>query len=320
MKKLSLLLLSFMFCFNAFAQDIKIAKTKGKAQVQWYPEQESLTQAKERALKLAKINALENAFGTLVMQGNTVYVENKKTGEKIETNTTFKMIGNTAVKGEIIQILKTDIKQTIKKEKVNRKKVEITYIDCVITLEAKELTDTKIEIESYPLNSDKLLKPVTQFIEGDDLFLYFRSPVNGYLTVFLDDGQQAQCLLPYRTMPKGLEEAMPIIADKEYLFFSDKPEHNYFEDDFFSEDTYELVASSDKDLNELYIIFSKKPLNKPILNKDENNELLVELEKENYELPRNLDTKAFKKWLVKIQQIRNDLQIINHMISIEKKN
>lgn len=319
MKKIVFLVLITILGLNIFAQDIKIVKTKGKSQVQWYPERESLTEAKNRATELAKINALENAFGTLVMQGNTVYVENKKTGEKVETNTTFKMIGNTAVKGEIIQVLKTDIKETKRKEKVNRKKVEKTYIDALIVLEAKELTDTKIEIESYPLNSVKLIRPVTQFFEGDDLFLYFRSPINGYLTVFLDDGEQAQCLLPYRTMPKGMEEAMPILADKEYVFFSDKPEHNYFEDDFFAEDTYELVASSDKDLNELYIIFSKKPLNKPILNKDDSNQLNVELEKDNYELPRTIYSKPFKKWLVKIQQIRNDLQIEQQFISIEKK-
>ena len=120
-------------------------------------------------------------------------------------------------------------------------------------------------------------------------------------------------------MPLGLEEAMPIKADKEYLFFSDKPEHNYFEDDFFAEDTYELAASSEKDINQLYVIFSKKPLNKPILSKDENDKILVELDKENYELPRIINSDEFKLWLVKIQQIRNDIQINNMLISIEKK-
>ncbi|MDF1547320.1 MAG: hypothetical protein P1P88_05830 [Bacteroidales bacterium] len=319
MKHISLILLALALITFCRAQEIKIVKTKGKAQVQWYPERESLTQARDRALELAKINALENAFGTLVMQGNSIYIENKKTGEKVETNTTFKMIGNTAVKGEIIQILKTDFKESKKKEKIDRKKVEITYIDCNLTIEAKELTDTKIEVETYPLSSSKIIRPVTEFYEGDDLFVYFRAPLNGFLTIFLDDGDQAQCLLPYRKMPAGLEEAMPIIADKEYIFFSDKPDFNYFDDDFFAEDTYELVASSEKDINQLYIIFSKTPLNKPILNKDENNKLLVELEKNKYELPRVIDSDAFKKWLVKIQQIRNDLKITTHMITIEKK-
>ncbi len=319
MKKFSLFLIIYLISFWSVAQEIKIVKTSGKSQVQWYPERESMTQAKEKALELAKINALENAFGTLVMQGNTVYIENKETGQKVETKTTFKMIGNTAVKGEIIQVLKTNYKETVRKEKIKRKKVDITYIDCEITLEAKEITDSNIEIQSYTLNTLDMIKPVTDFYEGDDLFLYFRSPVNGYLAVYLDDGQQAQCLLPYRKMPAGMEEAMPIVADKEYIFFSDKPQFNYFNDDFFAEDIYTLVASSEKDINRIYVVFSKQLLNKPILNRDNNNKLLVEFENNNYELPRVINSDAFQEWLIKIQQIRNDIKITNILISIEKK-
>ena len=318
MKQTYLLILSILIFQYTQAQDIKIIKTKGEALVQWYPEVESLNKAKERAFEKAKINALESAYGTLVTEGNTIYIENKNTGEKTETNTVFKMIGNTAVKGEIIEILKTNYKEIKKKEKVKRKKEEITYIECKVILSSKEIVDTKIEIESYPLNSSKYIRPITDFYEGNDLFLYFRSPVNGYLTIYLDDKKNAQCLLPYRKMPEGMEEAMPIKADKEYIFFSDKPEHNYFNDDFFAEDTYELYSSSEKELNRLYVIFSKKPLNKPILKKIENKEAIVGIDKENFELPKVINSDSFQKWLVKIQQIRNDLVIKNILISIEK--
>ncbi|MBN1251951.1 MAG: hypothetical protein JXA16_07435 [Bacteroidales bacterium] len=300
------------------SQKINVIKAKGEALVQWYPEIESLNAAKERAYEKAKINALENEYGTLVVQGNSVYIENKNTGEKTETNTVFKMIGNIAVKGEIIEIIKTDYKEIKKKEKVNGKKSEITYIECKVILSSKEIVDTKIDIEAYPLNSNKLIRPVTDFYEGDDLFLFFRSPVNGFLTVYLDDNKDAQCLLPYRKMPKGMEEAFPIEADKDYVFFSDLPNHNYFNDDFFAEDTYELYASTEKDLNRMYVIFSKSPLNKLILKESENNKLKVEIDKENYELPKVIDSDTFQKWLIKIQQIRNDLIIKNILISIEK--
>ncbi|MBN2757978.1 MAG: hypothetical protein JXR51_12445 [Bacteroidales bacterium] len=300
------------------SQEINVIKAKGEALIQWYPEIESLNAAKERAYEKAKINALENEYGTLVVQGNSVYIENKNTGEKTETNTVFKMIGNIAVKGEIIEIIKTDYKEIKKKEKVNGKKSEITYIECKVILSSKEIVDTKIDIEAYPLNSNKLIRPVTDFYEGDDLFLFFRSPVNGFLTVYLDDNKDAQCLLPYRKMPKGMEEAFPIEADKDYVFFSDLPNHNYFNDDFFAEDTYELYASTEKDLNRMYVIFSKSPLNKLILKESENNKLKVEIDKENYELPKVIDSDTFQKWLIKIQQIRNDLIIKNILISIEK--
>ncbi len=303
------------------AQDNPVIKIQGKALVQWYPEVESKTQAKKRALQQAEVNAMEEAFGTLIMQGNTIYIENKKTGEKVETNTVFKMIGNTAVKGEIVKVLKENYKETVKKEKVagKKKKQQITYIECTVQLLAKELKDTKIQIETFPLNSTKVIRPVTDFYEGDDFFLYFRSPVNGYLTVYLDDNENAQCLLPYRQMPEGMEEAMPVKADKEYVFFSDKPEFNYFDDDFFKEDTYELYAESKKDINRLYVIFSKKPLNKPILKDDEHKEILLDLNKENYALPRIVPSDDFQEWLVKIRQIRNDLVIKTIMISIQKK-
>ena len=321
MKQLTIFILLFFLYSSAIAQENKVIKTKGKSLVQWYPDVESLNDTKERALKLAKINALENAYGVLVIQGNTVYVENKKTGEKVETNTTFKMIGSTAVKGEIIQVVKKSFKEIKKKEKVpGLKKKTITYIECKVELHTKELKDTKIEVETFPLNTSKIIKPITDFYEGDDLFLYFRSPVNGFLTVYLDDNDNAQCLLPYTKMPKGFEEAMPIIADKEYLFFSDKPEFNYFEeDDFFAEDTYELYSSTEKDINRLYVVFSKKPLNKPILKTDNNTEVLLELDKEDYTLPRVIKSKTFQEWLLKIQQIRDDLVIKNIIISIEKE-
>jgi len=314
----------FFIIFSLFfqytqSQDIKILKTKGEALVQWYPEIESKNKAKERAFEKAKINALENAYGTLVTQGNIIYVENKKTGEKTETNTIFKMIGNTAVKGEIIEILKTDYKESNKKEKINGKKQKLTYFRCKVVLNSKEIVDTKIAIESYLLKSIKYIKPITDFYVGDDLFLFFRSPVNGYLTVYLDDNKNAQCLLPYRKMPKGMEEAMPITADKEYIFFSDKPEHNYFNDDFFAEDTYELYTSDKKELNRLYVVFSKKPLNKPILKKSDNKNLEVDIDKDDFELPRIINSESFQKWLIKIQQVRNDLVIKNITISIEKK-
>jgi hypothetical protein len=183
-------------------------------------------------------------------------------------------------------------------------------------LEAKEITDTKIDVKAFPLNSLKIIRPNTEFYEGDDLFVYFKSPLNGYVTIFLDDMELSQCLLPYKKMPMGLEESMPVAADKEYLFFSDKPEHNYFEDDFFAEDTYALVSSSEKDLNELYIIFSKQPLNKLLLNDDGDKSKTSENQ---ILLPRSVKSDDFKQWLVRIQQTRNDIQIIKEIISIEKR-
>ncbi len=316
MKAIFTILLIFTLNFCLFSQDANVVSTVGKALVQWYPERESLTEARARALELAKIDALENAFGTVITQGNVIYVKNKKTGEKIETNSIFKMIGNTTVKGEIIDVKSEKYDKKVVKSRIGRKKIKMTYISCKVKVLARELTDSDIEIENYPLNSLKILKPVFHFKEGDNLYLYFKSPVNGYLTVFLDDMSVVQCLLPYRNMPDGLEEAMPIKANKEYVFFSDFDEHNYFDDDYFAEDTYKLVAADSKDINELVVVFSKEKLNRPIF-KDASK--IVEIDDASYELPRTMNSIDFKKWLVKIKQFRNDLKINKMQISIEKE-
>ncbi len=315
MKYINILFFAIILHFTAFSQQNQVVSTTGKAQVQWYPERESLKEARKRALELAKINALENAFGTVVTQDNVIYVQNKKQNKKNETSSVFKVIGNTSVKGEIINIKSETYKEKVRKELVNNKKRKVTYITCKLKILAKELSSTDIELENYPLNSIKIPKPVFQFHEGDNLYLYFKSPVNGYLTVFLNDMNLVQCLLPYRNMPDGLEEAMPIKANKEYIFFSDFAEHNYFDDDYFTEDTYKLVATDSKDINELYIVFSKEKLNRPIFKTNSN---LVEIDNSNYELPRTINSDDFKRWIIKIKQFRNDVKINVMKISIEK--
>ena len=80
-----------------------------------------------------------------------------------------------------------------------------------------------------------------------------------------------------------------------------------------------VFLSSEKNINRLYVVFSKKPLNKPILKTDGNTKVLLELDKENYTLPRVIKSNTFQEWLLKIQQIRDDLVIKNIIISIEKE-
>ena len=57
------------------------------------------------------------------------------------------------------------------------------------------------------------------FKNNDDFFLYFKSPVNGYLTIFLFDiaANQAYCMLPYQDSGSG---SYPITFGQDYYFFS----------------------------------------------------------------------------------------------------
>lgn len=324
MKKISLLLFIILTAFVAQAQtddSPEIVRTQGQAQVYWAQDRETRSQAKDRALQKATINALEKAFGVVVVQGNATYVENVQTGEKVETRSTFNMIGNTVVKGEVVEVLDKDFEKITGYETRNGKRVERIDFKCTVTLNAKEIQEPKADIKTFPLACNTSTRcQTTMFKSGDDFFLYFQSPVSGYLTVFLDDGTQANRLLPYMQMPQGAEyeSAMPIEADKEYIFFSDAKEHNYFENPYFQEDTYELYASKPQELNRLFIIFSENLLKKPSLKDDFRDQSERKYLKEGYLVPHNTDSESFQRWLIENRYVRNDLQVEIIDISIEQ--
>lgn len=322
MKILLIWIFIAMIAINCIlAQDKpNVVKTSGIGRIEWFEMAESKKEAQERAEEKAKINALEKAFGTVIIQGNTTYIENVTTGEKTETSTKFNMIGNTIVKGEIIEVTKgPEFEEIVTTEKVKRKKVKHIEIECKLSVLAKEISDARIDIETFPLSKNMKNFQTTTFYDDDDFFLYFCSPVSGYITVFLDDNKYAQCLLPYVNMPAEYENGMPVEADKEYVFFSDAKEHNYFADEYYQEDTYQLVSESPKDMNRLFVIFSKEPINKPKLKNNLNSDIIEEFEKGYYSLPKALESGKFQRWLIKNQQIRSDIQVENIMITIEKK-
>lgn len=316
--KLSILfVLIFGFSF-AQNESPKVIKIKGEAQVEWNKNYESYTQAKKRVQDLATVNALEQAFGVVVVQGNSTYIKNVNTGEKTETHTSFNMIGNTVVKGEVIEILDIKFKDIKYKKRIDRKRVEFIDIKCDITLKAKEITNTKIDIKAKTLACTNVKCATTAYKNGDEFFIYFNSPEEGYLTIYFDDTENTIRLLPYMEMPEETGNNFKVEADKDYILFSDKEEFNYFEDNYFEEDTYELYAKTEKDLNRIFIIFSKKTLNKPRLKKGLVEQEHKEYIEKGYEMPLQTDSESFQKWLVKTRSVRDDVQVEIIDITIEE--
>lgn len=304
--KQSIFLLILLFFSLLCVVGQKTIKTSGEAQVE-LTETRSRQEVKEEARELATVNALEKAFGRVIIQGNSTYISNINTGEKTETNSVFNMIANTSVKGEVVEVTSEKYEDVKGYKVIDGKKIEVTEIKCEITIRARELTEPPIDFATYPLACTNIKCRTTSFIEKDDFFIYFLSPISGYVSVYLDDGEYSQRLLPYRNMPVEYESGMPIMADREYIFFSREPEHNYFKDEDFKEDVYTLYSDSKKDINRLFIIFSKTPLNKPKLENNVQIEQLTEQEMaEGYTMPKALKSEDFQKWLNKCRSYRKD--------------
>lgn len=284
----------------AFSQ--KTITVEGTAQVE-LTETQSIQEIKNRARELATVDALERAFGRVVIQGNSTYMTNLQSGEKIETNTVFNTIANTSVKGEVIEVLSEKFSNITGTTIIDGRKIPVTDIRCDIEIRAKEITTPPVEFVCFTLGCTDEKCRTTAFKNNDILYLYFSSPVKGYLSVYLDDKTDAQRLYPYSNMPEEFDGGVPVEADTKYFLFSDRPEFNYFPGKNFLTDKYQLVCNSPQDMNRLFIIFSLSPVNKPFLTG------VKDLEK-GYQLPKSLRSEDFQKWLNKYRSMgKSNVQV-----------
>jgi hypothetical protein len=304
--------------FPVLLQSQQVKTVTGEAQVE-FSRDKSRVETEQKARERAEINAIEKAFGTVIVQGNSTYISNLQTGQKVETNTVFNTIANTSVKGEVIQVLKerfTDIQGT---RIIDDVKESVTEIKCEIEVKVKEIVTPPVQFTTFPLSCLDEKCRTTSFKDKDKLYFFFSSPMSGYLTIYFDDKSDTYCLYPYSSMPAEFEGGVPVTADKKYFLFSNKPEYNYFPGKNIVPDIYELDTKSAQDMNRIFVIFSKNQMNKPSL-KDETGKLLdKKYLEQDYSLPKSLPSESFQKWLNSYRSSgKSDVQVEIIDITISK--
>ena len=318
MNKLYLLLWLLSAFVNGFSQEIKA--TKGSGQVEFLITKSRL-EVQNQAKELAIVDALERAFGRVIVQGNSTYLSNLNTGKMTETKSVFNMIANTSVKGELLEVLDEKYTDSDGLKIVGGKKEKITEVRCDITIRAREIVTPPIEFIAKTLTCPDIKCEKTEFKDNDDFYLYFKSPASGYISVFLDDGKNAFRLLPFQNMPESYEGGIAIHMDEEYILFSDEKQFDYFKDDEVIIDTYQLFAETEMDMNRLFVIFSKTPLNKPRLKNALDTDALSDEEiMSGYTLPKAMESENFQRWLLKNRSYRkDDMQVGIVDITISKE-
>ncbi|MCF8378822.1 MAG: hypothetical protein K9H49_04540 [Bacteroidales bacterium] len=278
-----------------FSQDR--VRTRGEAQLEWYSSMSRL-EVEKQAKELATIDALERAFGRVVVQGNATFIENVQSGQTVETNSVFNMIANTSVRGEVYEEISCSFEEIKGVKLVEGNKIEVTDIRCNITIIAVQIETPPISFEGNAMNCLHRGCISEVFNSGDDLYFQFKSPVSGYLSIFLDDGETASRLLPYRNMIDEFESAVPVSADVNYVFFSE--ENNQLKIPSFIIDEYILTTDSPQELNRLFVIFCSESFLKPNLNRGEQDALL----------PDGISSEDFQKWLHKNRgYFKNKMQV-----------
>jgi hypothetical protein len=251
----------------------------------------SVEEAKRTALERAKIQAIADEFGTLVSQSTSTIITNNNG----ESDTQFFSLGGSDVKGEWIETIGEPSFDITLEE-------HFLVVKCHVRGKAKEIVSSKIEFIAKTLRNGTSLKfESTEFKDGDDMYLYFKSPESGYLTVFLMDDTNK---LVYSILPYKRSDGAPYTIDSnhEYVFFS-IPMANSNERSITDE--YCMNCSDQVELNTLFVLFSKCQYSKLGMRSDING------------LPAYATNKDFQSWLTSFRKSRdNTVQIID--IKIQK--
>ncbi|MEI7527078.1 MAG: hypothetical protein WCJ95_22200 [Mariniphaga sp.] len=283
-QKTGLIFSIFLFCTcNLLAQQTKSERGTAQIKVEVNMTEE---QSKRKVEELARINAIENAFGTYVEQQANITVNSGKSD--------FRIIGQTKVKGEWINTLDgPEFKKDYKEGAL--------WITCTIRGKIREATP-KASLEYQTLSCPKMNCRSTTFTSGERLYLYFKSPLDGYLSIYLDDGNVVNRLLPYSSADNS--NSVRISADKEYFFFT-KGENN---SDIGNAENVELITQKKQEYNTLYLIFSQVDYFKPVLNPKKSIE-------NGYFIPKTISKNKFEDWLSNNRATLNDF--IDRTVDIE---
>lgn len=292
--RIHITLLLALIVAAAFGQKMKTVEGE---YVYFAPENVTIEQAKFTAVERAKIQALADGFGTIVSQSSTMSMVNLNG----ESSTNFLMLSGSDVKGEWI-------------EDLGEPKIQVRYEGDMLVVTAKvkgkarEILSAGVDFTSKVLRNGKEDKfESDDFKNGDDLYLAFQTPTNGYLAVYLVDAENtAYCLLPYSNQTDGI---YPVNANQRYIFFS--PEEAPASERALV-DEYAMTCERQTEYNFIYVIFSRNQFTKAV-------DTASDKQIDGYAgVPRELSYENFQKWLTKCMKHDTEMNMKKIPITIKR--
>lgn len=260
----------------------QVRKVSGEY-IYYVPDNVSLDQAKQIALDRAKVQLIADEFGTVIGNTNVTRTENVNGKSDIY----MMSLGESEVKGEWLETI-GEPKLEVGYEN------DILYVKVCISGRIREILTASIDLKTKILrNGTEDRFEGYEFRSGDEMYLSFSTPVDGYLTIYLYDGDNnVFCLLPYQSQTTG---QIPVKANKDYVFFSSK-----LSEDIPSGlvDEYVLTCSKELELNRIYVVFSPNRFTKA-----------VDAQGDDINVPRHLEFANFQSWLSKCRMRDLDMTL-----------
>jgi hypothetical protein len=272
------------------AQEIKVGKGESSLRIETSMSQ---IEAEAKAVELAKVDALITAFGE--------YIEQQSDLELISGRVDFRSYGQTKVKGEWIRNLADPVFKYYEKP---GKGIPERWISCVIKGEIRKALP-KADLDVRVISCEKKECETEKFSNGQDIYLYVKSPIRGYLTVFLDDGSRVYRLLPYRDDVN--QKSFPIEADKEYILFSKGVNKSVQK-----VDALKVFTDRELEVNTFVIAFSEHEFGKPRLEGET-------IDEKSYIIPRSLSQQYFEDWLGENRAAFTDFLDLKRRLTISSR-
>lgn len=259
---------------------------------------ESFEQAKRNAISQAKAEALRKEFKSVISGASASSLISKNN----ITNSKFISMSS---EGELNGEWLADIEEPKLETSIEN---GVLRVIATVKGKAREITNNSIAFDAKILrNKPDVEMESSEFTAGNSVFVHFTSPVDGYLAIYLLDGETAYCLLPYAGNKTGIQS---IVHGREYTFFSREV---YAEDENLEEiDGYTLTTEDDQqDLNQFYFIFSPRKFTKALdkFKKSSNGTLF----------PRVLSWEDFQKWILKARRADKEMCVQTKYIVISPR-
>ena len=246
-----------------------------------------MAEAKRTALDRAKIQVLAETFGTVMDMSAATSIA----GESIST----RALSESQVRGEWIETVGNPIITGLLSGGNFAFKVDIKG-------KVREITSASIQFDAKVLcDRPDMSCEKTEFKSGQALYLYFHSSVDGWVAVYLFDGNNdVSCLLPYQSQSEGV---FAVKGGKEYFFFSEEKAYGISSD---LVDDYQMICSGEQELNRIYVICSPNRFTKAL---DKTSDK---------QLPRQLSYTDFRSWMSRLKMADRLLGVKTIDISISK--
>ena len=296
-----MLLIPFFWALPVSAQkEGKVYTLSGTFMIE-VPPYMSMNQAKQEAIRKAQNQAIDSVFGSTLSTRVSTVVSNKNGKSDVST----RAINEEVIKGiwlgnlaepKISQPIFSDGKQ---------------WLEVTVKGRARKLTNAGADFEALPLyyQPEKELKTEV-YKSGQDFFLYFKSPTDGYLNVFIYDitSDAVVCLLPYQGSGSG---SYAVTHDEEYYFFS--PQKAKPGDGEVNEVVMTCSENNDEEMNELYVGFSPEYFSKGI-SKIQQRKISDDLV-----VPPAMGFMDFNDWLIKNQAKDEKMQVLRINLLVKKQ-